>query len=161
MADDALVELAAELGQALKARGWMLVLAESCTGGGVAEAITSVPGSSAWFERGFVTYGNVAKIEMLDVRAETLQEFGAVSEQTVREMVQGALAHSHAQLGIAISGIAGPDGGTPGKPVGTICFAWANTTGELLSATCHFSGDRAAVRQQAVEHAIRGALQLT
>jgi nicotinamide-nucleotide amidase len=161
MADDALVELAAELGLALKARGWMLVLAESCTGGGVAEAITSVPGSSTWFERGFVTYGNVAKIEMLDVRAETLQEFGAVSEQAVREMAQGALAHSHAQLGIAISGIAGPDGGTPDKPVGTVCFAWANTTGELHSTTCHFLGNRAAVRRQAVEHAIRGALQLT
>lgn len=160
MADDALVELADELGRALKACGWMLALAESCTGGMAAQAVTAIPGSSGWFERGFVTYSNTSKIEMLGVHQETLQDFGAVSEQSVREMAQGALGHSHAQMAAAISGIAGPDGGMPEKPVGTVCFAWA-VGKHLTSATVHFDGNREKVRQQAVEYALRGVLRLT
>lgn len=158
MADDALLTLAAELGTALKRRGWTLALAESCTGGGTAQAVTAIPGSSAWFERGFVTYSNAAKTEMLGVAPETLQRFSAVSEQTARAMALGALAHSHAQVAAAITGIAGPDGGTPEKPVGTVCFAWACTGGGVHAATRHFSGDREAVRRQSVEAALQGVL---
>jgi len=161
MADDALMKLAAEVGAALKQRTLLLALAESCTGGGVAAAVTAVPGSSAWFERGFVTYSYESKKEQLGVRAGTLEQHGAVSEPTVREMAQGALAHSRAQVAAAISGIAGPEGGMPGKPVGTVCFAWAGHTGMLHSETCHFTGDRAEVRRQSVEHALHGLLQLT
>src|SRR5450631_4267689 len=102
----------------------MLVTAESCTGGGIGEAVTMVPGSSEWFERGFITYTNTAKREMLGVRAETLEQYGAVSEPTVREMAAGALAASHAQVAVAVSGVAGPAGGTPDKPVGMVCLAW-------------------------------------
>jgi len=160
MADDTLVVLAAELGLALKARGWMLALAESCTGGGAAQAVTAVPGSSGWFERGFVTYSNAAKVEMLGVAPQTLTEQGAVSEQAVREMAQGALDRSHAQVAAAISGIAGPDGGSPEKPVGTVCFAWA-TDKHLSSETVRFEGNREKVRHQAVEYALRGVLRLT
>jgi len=158
MADDTLVELAAELGSALKAHGWMLALAESCTGGWVAQAVTAVPGSSAWFERGFVTYSNAAKMEMLGVTAETLRLHGAVSEPTAREMALGALAHSRAQVAAAVTGIAGPDGGTPAKPVGTVCFAWAFAGGAVHAATHHFAGDREAVRRQSTEAALRGLL---
>ncbi len=121
--DRELFDLAARAGQALKARGWMLVTAESCTGGWVSECVTMVPGSSEWFERGFVTYTNVAKREMLGVRSQTLDTHGAVSEQTVREMVVGALAGSHGQIAVAVSGVAGPAGGTAQKPVGMVCFA--------------------------------------
>ena len=116
--------LATQVGEALKAHGLMLATAESCTGGGVAQAITEVAGSSAWFERGFVTYSNLSKQQMLGVRESTLMQHGAVSEMTVREMVEGALKHSNAQVALAVSGIAGPDGGTPDKPVGTVWFAW-------------------------------------
>jgi nicotinamide-nucleotide amidase len=160
MADHAFVKLATEIGAALKQRGWMLALAESCTGGGAAEVITTVPGSSGWFERGFVTYSNAAKIEMLGVHPKTLQNFGAVSEQTCCEMAKGALTHSHADIASAISGIAGPDGGTAEKPVGMVCFAWAMGN-RLTSETAHFTGDRAEVRRQAVEHALKGILRLT
>jgi nicotinamide-nucleotide amidase len=160
MADDALLKLAAEVGAALKARDWMLTLAESCTGGGAAEAVTAVPGSSGWFERGFVTYSNQSKIEMLGVSPKTLKEDGAVSESTVREMARGALVHSHARIAAAISGIAGPDGGTPEKPVGTVCFAWAADK-HLESETVYFKGNRKKVRRQAVEYALRGVLRLT
>ena len=160
MADDALLKLAAEVGAALKQRGWMLALAESCTGGGVAEAVTAVPGSSGWFDRGFITYSNDAKIDMLGVSPKTLQEDGAVSETTVREMARGAMAHSHARIAAAISGIAGPDGGTPAKPAGTVCFAWAAEK-HLESETVYFKGNREKVRLQAVEYALRGVLRLT
>ncbi len=161
MADAALVTLATELGASLKARGWMLALAESCTGGWAAQVVTAVAGSSTWFERGFVTYSNDAKIEMLGVSPETLKLHGAVSEQTAREMALGALNHSHAQIAAAITGIAGPDGGTPGKPVGTVWFAWAGQNGLVQSKICHFSDDREAVRRQAVETALQGVIQLT
>jgi nicotinamide-nucleotide amidase len=151
--------LAESLGRALKARNAWLVTAESCTGGWAAEAVTAIAGSSAWFERGFVTYSNTAKEEMLGVRAQTLTHEGAVSEETAREMALGALAHSRATLALAITGIAGPAGGTPAKPVGTVCFAWASRSGALRSETRHFSGDREAVRRQSVERALAGALE--
>lgn len=140
--------LAAKLGAALKAQGKMLTLAESCTGGMVAAAITSIAGSSMWFDRGFVTYSNAAKIEMLGVSANTIQEYGAVSANTAAEMAQGALSHSAAQLSASITGIAGPDGGSPQKPVGTVCFAWLGSTIALQTSTQHFQGNRKQVRQQ-------------
>ena len=119
-----LTELARRVGEVLLPRGQMLAVAESCTGGWVAKCITDIAGSSQWFDRGFVTYTNAAKETMLGVQAATLDTAGAVSEATVREMVQGALANSRADWALAISGIAGPGGGVPGKPVGTVCFAW-------------------------------------
>ncbi len=140
--------LAAKLGAALKTQGKMLTLAESCTGGMVAAAITSIAGSSVWFDRGFVTYSNAAKIEMLGVSANTIEEYGAVSENTAAEMAQGALSHSAAQLSASITGIAGPDGGSPQKPVGTVCFAWLGSTIALQTSTRHFQGSRKQVRQQ-------------
>ncbi len=125
MTQEHLEALAQELGAALLAKGWRLAGAESCTGGWAAQACTAIAGSSAWFERGFVTYSNEAKQELLGVRAETLAAHGAVSEATAREMAGGALAHSRAQCAYAITGIAGPAGGSPDKPVGTVWFAWA------------------------------------
>jgi len=151
--------LAAELGAALLARGWRVAAAESCTGGWAAQALTAIAGSSAWFERGFVTYSNVAKQEMLGVAATTLADHGAVSEATVREMAAGVLRHSQAEVAFAISGIAGPGGGTPDKPVGTVCFAWALTGQATESECCRFAGDRPAVRAAAVAHALAGMRQ--
>ena len=156
---DELTQLAQQVGAALRARGWMLATAESCTGGWVGEVVTSVSGSSHWYDRGFITYTNEAKQEMLGVSAQTLAEFGAVSEQTVREMAAGTLKHSRADITLAISGIAGPGGATPGKPVGTVCMAWAMRDGGH-STTFHFQGDRAEVRRQAVATALRGVLGL-
>lgn len=150
--------MSAQVGDALRRQGFMLATAESCTGGWVAQAVTAVTGSSRWFERGFVTYTNIAKQEMLGVRATTLAEFGAVSEQTVREMAQGALNNSHAQISLAISGIAGPGGATLDKPVGMVCFAWAGIDVPVRSRTEHFLGNREAVRRQAVLAALRGVL---
>lgn len=160
MADKTLYQLAEQVGQALKSHGLMLATAESCTGGWVSEAITMVPGSSDWFERGFVTYTYISKREMLGVSDDTLGRHGAVSEPTVREMVTGALTRSHAQVAVAVSGTAGPAGGTPEKPVGTICLAWSLKDGAPQSETQHFAGDREAVRKQSVEHALRGVLLL-
>ena len=156
-----LFNLAQAVGEALLARGWMLATAESCTGGGIAAAITEVAGSSQWFDRGFVTYSNQAKQDMLEVSAQTLMTFGAVSEQTVREMVTGALAHSGADVAVAVSGIAGPDGGTPDKPVGMICLAWGLKAREPVACTEMFSGDRQAIRSQTVECALQGLLDVT
>jgi nicotinamide-nucleotide amidase len=154
MADRVLYELAERVGRALEQRGLMVATAESCTGGWVAEAITMVPGSSAWFERGFVTYTYISKREMLGVRAETLEQHGAVSEPVVQQMVLGALERSHAQVALAVSGTAGPSGGTPQKPVGTVCFAWGSKNLAPRSETLHFAGDREAVRRQSVIHAL-------
>ena len=137
----------------------MLTTAESCTGGGVAHAVTSIAGSSRWFERGFVTYSNLAKQQMLGVKAELLQDYGAVSEPVVRAMADGALRNSAAQVSLAITGIAGPDGGLPGKPVGTVWFAWA-VNGRTTSRCLHFTGDRAQVRGQAVQTALAGILDI-
>ncbi len=148
--------LAASLGVLLKSHGLMLATAESCTGGGVAQAITEIAGSSAWFERGFVTYSNQSKVELLGVGEETLRLHGAVSEATVREMVAGALQRSQAQAALAVSGIAGPSGGTPGKPVGTVWFAWG-IKGALINARRHLlHGNRAEVRAQSVRIALQG-----
>jgi nicotinamide-nucleotide amidase len=160
MADKRLYQLAQQMGEALKSRALMLVSAESCTGGWLGEAVTMVPGSSDWYERGFITYTDISKREMLGVTARTLEQHGAVSEQTVKEMVAGALTASHAQVAVAVSGIAGPAGGMPGKPVGTVCLAWALKNGEPIAETRHFAGDREAVRRQAVERALAGVLEL-
>ena len=152
--------LSAQVGIALKSHGLMLVTAESCTGGGVAQAITDITGSSAWFERGFVTYSNHAKQQMLGVSATTLLQHGAVSEAVVREMVSGALAHSEAQVALSVSGIAGPDGGTPDKPVGTVWFAWEIQSGKRVSRVHHLQGNRSEVRAKAVDIALQGVLEM-
>ncbi|HEC20732.1 MAG TPA: CinA family protein [Gammaproteobacteria bacterium] len=152
--------LSSRVGEALLARGWQLATAESCTGGAIAAAITDIAGSSQWFDRGFVTYSNQSKQDMLGVRAVTLEAAGAVSEATVAEMVSGALARSQAQLTLAVSGIAGPSGGSAGKPVGTVCLAWAVEDEPPVVRTEHFAGDRAAVRAQTVEHALQGVLDI-
>jgi nicotinamide-nucleotide amidase len=158
--DQALYDLAAKVGKALKERGLMLVTAESCTGGWVGEAMTMVSGSSEWYERGFITYTNAAKTEMLGVRATTLETHGAVSEETVAEMVAGALKHSHGQIALAVSGVAGPTGGTALKPVGMVCFAWGAREAEPVSTTLHIPGNRDTVRRQAVIKALEGVLDL-
>ena len=146
--------LVAELARCLGARGEMLATAESCTGGWVAKACTDLAGSSAWFERGFVTYSNRAKQDMLGVAASTLERFGAVSEPTVLEMAAGALANSAAHWAVAVSGIAGPGGGSPDKPVGTVWLAWAGPCDWRHSECCRFDGDRDAVRRQSVLRAL-------
>ncbi|WP_337165854.1 nicotinamide-nucleotide amidase [Vibrio fluvialis] len=146
--------LSQQVGEQLLAAGEILVTAESCTGGGVATAVTDIAGSSAWFDRAFVTYSNEAKQEMIGVKAATLEQYGAVSEPVVVEMVHGALKHSQGSVGISISGIAGPGGGSAEKPVGTVCFAWASKHGWLHVETQHFAGDRVQVRYQAVQHAL-------
>jgi len=151
--------LADRLGRELLGRGEWLATAESCTGGWVAQSVTAIAGSSAWFDRGFVTYSNAAKVEMLGVPETTLERHGAVSEATARAMAQGALAHSRADWAVAITGIAGPTGGTPEKPVGMVCFAWAQRDGGCEALTCHFAGTRAEVREQAARLALSGALK--
>lgn len=152
-------ELARQVGAALKARGLSLVTAESCTGGWVAMALTAIAGSSDWFERGYVTYSNAAKREDLGVGEETLRRHGAVSEETAREMAAGALRNGRGQVALAITGVAGPAGGTRDKPVGTVCFAWAQGS-KISSRTRHFDGDRESVRRQSVVHALQGVLEL-
>lgn len=156
--DAELHRLAERLGEALRARGTMLAAAESCTGGWICETVTMVAGSSAWFDRGFVTYSNAAKQEMLGVSADVLERHGAVSEATVLAMVDGALANSAAGVALAVSGIAGPGGGTPGKPVGTVCIAWGDRSARRLARTFRFPGDREAVRRAAVIAALEGLL---
>jgi nicotinamide-nucleotide amidase len=157
---DALYCVAERLGKALLGEGLKAVTAESCTGGWVAQSITAVAGSSAWFDRGFVTYTNDAKRDMLGVTEATLFAHGAVSEATVREMAAGALLKSIGDISVSVSGIAGPAGGTAAKPVGTVWLAWARR-GHEATAECHvFSGDREAVRRQAVQRALEGLLEL-
>jgi nicotinamide-nucleotide amidase len=155
-----LKELAQQLAAVLLQRRQTLAVGESCTGGWVAKVLTDLPGSSQWFERGFVSYSNRSKQEMLGVPAATLEAAGAVSEACVREMATGVLQHSPADLALAISGIAGPGGDVPGKPVGTVCFGWASRNGDLRVETRHFSGDREAIRQQSVAHALEGLLDV-
>ncbi|MDY6992733.1 MAG: nicotinamide-nucleotide amidohydrolase family protein [Pseudomonadota bacterium] len=149
---------ALQLGAHLQQQGWYLVTAESCTGGWLAEAVTSVAGSSAWFDRGFVTYSEAAKQEILAVKAATLAQHGAVSEATVLEMVEGALARSRAQVGVAVSGIAGPSGGTLDKPVGTVWIAYA-LPHRIYAQKSFFSGDRRSIREQAVITALQRLTQ--
>ena len=152
--------LAQQVGAQLQSQSLMLVTAESCTGGWIAKVITDTAGSSAWFERGFVTYSNTAKQDMLGVCAETLQRHGAVSEATVVEMAEGALRHSRAQLSVAVSGIAGPGGGTASKPVGRVYFAWSQVGQATVVAVENFTGDRDSIRRQTVIRALRGVLDL-
>ena len=148
--------LAAEVGARLLAAGEKLAAAESCTGGWLAQCATAIAGSSDWFERGFVTYSNEAKQEMLGVEAATLLAHGAVSEPTAAAMAEGALRHSRADRALAITGVAGPSGGTPEKPVGTVCFAWATRDGRLRTERLRFAGSRREVRAQSVAHALAG-----
>lgn len=149
---------ARELGEVLAARGLILVTAESCTGGGIAMAVTEVAGSSAWFDRAFVTYSNQAKTEMLGVPAALIAEHGAVSEAVVKAMAQGAIQASRADLAVAVSGIAGPGGGSADKPVGTVWFAWMRRGGQARSACLRFAGERSAVRTQAITVALEGLI---
>jgi nicotinamide-nucleotide amidase len=153
--ENELSDTAIELGQTLAAAGMSLVTAESCTGGLVAKLVTDIPGSSLWFDRAFITYTNQAKREMLGVTEKSLADYGAVSEQVVLQMASGALAASRAQIAVAISGVAGPDGGSVEKPVGTFWFAWAWGNESLIADRQFFSGDRQSIRQQAAEHAMR------
>ena len=144
----------ARISSTLLARGWMLATAESCTGGMIAAACTDLAGSSQWFERGFVSYSNAAKTELLGVPATLIAEHGAVSEPVARAMAEGAVQRSAAQVSVAVTGVAGPTGGTPDKPVGTVWFGWC-VDGATHSELRHFAGDRAAVRAQTVRHALR------
>lgn len=153
-----IAKIARLTGKRLKAARSLLVTAESCTGGWVAQAVTSVAGSSEWFERGYVTYSNAAKREALGVSQRLLERHGAVSEQTARAMARGALARSRGTIALAITGIAGPGGAVPGKPVGTVCFAWAQGR-RMRSETRRFRGGRDRVRRQSVIHALRGVLK--
>lgn len=153
---------AQRLGNLLSGHEWMLACAESCTGGLLSAAVTDVAGSSQWFDRGFVTYSNTAKMEQLRVGADTLERFGAVSEETAMEMAGGALAASHADFAVATTGIAGPGGAVPGKPVGMVCFgfAWRSGPGITTRAVTRvFEGDRAQVRAAAVEFALNSAIE--
>jgi len=148
------------LAAALRARGARMATAESCTGGLIAAACTSLAGSTDWFERGFVTYSNQAKTELLGVPLALLQAHGAVSEEVARAMASGALAHAPVQAAVAVTGIAGPGGGSPDKPVGTVCFAWARVGEATVTDLAHFSGDRRQVRAQSVRHALGRMLAL-
>jgi nicotinamide-nucleotide amidase len=152
--------LATQLHQRLIKNKLIVSTAESCTGGWVAKVLTDIAGSSASFERGFVTYSNDSKQDMLGVKAQTLQKYGAVSEQTVMEMAQGALKNSRASLSMAVSGIAGPSGGSEEKPVGTVWFAWSKEGQTTTTQVHHFAGDRESVRLQSVKQAILGLIQL-
>src|SRR5688500_14004105 len=151
-------ELLEKLANELMNRGWMLATAESCTGGMIASAITDRPGTSAIFDRGFVTYSNESKEELLDVPREILETKGAVSRETASAMVQGTLTRSRADLAVSVTGIAGPGGGTAEKPVGLVYIGWGRRNGDVETAEHHFSGDRAAIRRQAVDAAIRHLL---
>ena len=158
---ESLAEVLAErLGVLLLQAQQRLVTAESCTGGGLAELVTRIAGSSQWFERGFVTYSNAAKQELLGVTTAMLEESGAVSEQTALAMARGALRHSHADISVAITGIAGPDGGSDDKPVGTVCFAWANRDGDAKVTQTWFQGDRMQVREQSCLLALQGLIDI-
>jgi nicotinamide-nucleotide amidase len=156
----AALALARRLAEAMLAHKYKLVSAESCTGGGIAQLVTSIPGSSEWFDRGFVTYSNDAKREMLGVSHEVLDSFGAVSEECAAAMVEGAINNSHADLALSVTGIAGPDGGSAEKPMGTVCFGWSQRDVETLSTRVMFDGDREQVRQQSMLMAIQGLLDL-
>lgn len=154
------LQLSNLLGEKLLARNWRVATAESCTGGGIASAITAIPGSSSWFEYGIVSYANQAKEKLLHVNPQTLLQDGAVSQAVVEQMVAGVLALSGADIAVAVSGIAGPSGGSIEKPVGTVWFAWSLATGKIHSQCFYFSGDRTAIQQQAVEQGLNGLLNL-
>ncbi len=151
-------QLAERVGQALKAKNLMLVTAESCTGGGTAQAITEIAGSTGWFDCGFVVYSSASKIDLLDVSAALIAQHGNVSEEIAGEMAKGALANSNADVALSTTGIAGPGGAVPGKPVGTVCFGWANAH-SVHTERLVFAGDRQSVREQTVVHALKGLLR--
>lgn len=155
---DELMELAKKVGRHLQQQGLTVATAESCTGGGIAYWLTSTPGSSAWFDRSFVTYSNEAKVNLVGVSIQTLQNHGAVSEQTAREMAEGTLYHSKADIAIGVTGIAGPGGGSPKKPVGTVWIAWAAHGKQTIAQVNVYPGDRLAIRQQAIKTALMGLL---
>lgn len=155
---DILTNLSIQLGHALQKHGYKLALAESCTGGMASAAITEIAGSSDWFDRGFITYSNASKQDLLNVSSNTLAAYGAVSEETAKEMALGALNHSHADVAASITGIAGPTGGSAEKPVGTVCFAWAKKDGLSETITEHFIGNRQEIRYQAVIRLITGLI---
>jgi nicotinamide-nucleotide amidase len=155
---ETLERLAADVGTLMLANGQRLATAESCTGGWAAQCLTAIAGSSEWFERGFVTYSNEAKQEMLGVSDDLFGRHGAVSEAVAAAMAAGALRNSRADWALAITGIAGPSGGSPDKPVGTVCFSWAGPEGQVAVQTCHFQGDRQAIRAQSVARALAGLL---
>ena len=152
--------IAEKVGHLLQEKKWLLASAESCTGGWVASVVTSIAGSSAWFERGFVTYSNRAKEEMLGVSSDILHRYGAVSEQTAQAMAEGAIRHSHASISLAVTGIAGPDGGTADKPVGTVCFAWAGESIDVVTQRQHFCGSRHNIRAQSVIYALTHLIKI-
>jgi nicotinamide-nucleotide amidase len=154
-----ILDLAAQVGRALQQKGLLLATAESCTGGGVAQAVTEIAGSTGWFDCGFVAYSNASKTEMLDVSAALIAQLGTVSEEVAAAMATGALANSNAHLAISTTGIAGPSGAVPGKPVGTVCFGWADGT-TVHTERLVFAGDRQAVREQTVVHALQGLLRI-
>lgn len=158
MASPDLLQLGDQLGQRLLARGWRVSAAESCTGGGIAAAITAIAGSSQWFECGIVSYANAAKHKLLQVSEQTLATEGAVSEPVVQQMLAGVLALSGSNIAVAVSGIAGPSGGSPEKPVGTVWFAWGLATGQVRTQCMQFHGDRQAIQRQAVVHGLQGLL---
>ena len=159
-ASSSLLQLSSLLGEKLLAHGWRVATAESCTGGGIAAAITAVAGSSSWFEYGIVSYANSAQEKLLQVTPQTLLEHGAVSQAVVEQMVVGVLALSSADIAVAVSGIAGPTGGTAEKPVGTVWFAWGLASGDIHSECFHFVGDRSSVQSQAVVQGLNGLLKL-
>ncbi|NHZ38627.1 CinA family protein ['Massilia aquatica' Holochova et al. 2020] len=154
-----ILDLSAKVGRALQAKGLLLVTAESCTGGGVAQAVTEVAGSTAWFDCGFVTYSNASKTELLDVSAALIAQLGTVSEEVASAMATGALANSNAHVALSTTGIAGPSGAVPGKPVGTVCFGWARGD-TVQTERLVFAGDRQSVREQTVVHALQGLLRI-
>jgi nicotinamide-nucleotide amidase len=153
-----IIELAKRTGQTLQAKNLLLATAESCTGGGVAQAITEIAGSSEWFDCGFIAYSNASKTEMLEVSAALIAQHGTVSEEVAAAMATGAIANSNAHVSVATTGIAGPGGAVPGKPVGTVCFAWAKGD-SVHTERLVFNGDRHAVREQTVAHALQGLLR--
>lgn len=156
---DTTIDLATRVGQALKARNLLLATAESCTGGGIAHAITEIAGSSEWFDCGFITYSNASKNELLDISEALIAQHGAVSEEIAAAMAQAAIANSNAHVALSTTGIAGPGGAVPGKPVGTVCFGWK--VGErTLTERLVFSGERRSVREQSVRHSLQGLLRL-
>lgn len=153
-----ILDLASKVGRALEAKRLVLATAESCTGGGVSQAITDIAGSTGWFDCGFVTYSNASKTELLEVPAALIAQFGSVSEEVAGRMAEGALANSTADVAVSTTGIAGPTGAVPGKPVGTVCFGWARGDSTFTERLV-FQGDRQAVREQAVAHALQGLLR--
>jgi nicotinamide-nucleotide amidase len=154
-----IIELATRVGQALRTKGLLLATAETCTGGGVAQAVTEIAGSSDWFDCGFIAYSNASKIEMLDVPAALIAQHGNVSEEIAEALALGALANSNAHVAVSTTGIAGPGGAVPGKPVGTVCFGWS-MDGTTHTERLVFAGDRHAVREQTVAHALKGLLRV-